>query len=260
MSLRNFCRSFFLDCFGTFSSPKRGVHILNGHMLTRGTPDHYSVNAFRSQLEELSKYTRFINFEQATALILSGECHRVTEPLVAFSFDDGFDEGYLYLAPILEDYGVNAAFFINPNYVDGDRDYISNFNSNIVLTPGKRPMRWPQICELHKRGHIIGAHTIDHYMIASDNIEELRHQIVDCKEIIELKLGAECEYFAFPFGRLEHASELSIRIATEVYKYVYSQSDYQHYFSFNGNVINRRHFEPFWPVSHVKYFLDCRKS
>lgn len=217
MNLRQILRSTFLNCYGRVSIPKQGVHILNGHMLTRGIPDSYCMDAFRQQLIELSKYVRFIKFEEASELIASKKCYEVREPLVAFSFDDGFDECYLYLAPILEEFGINAAFFINPNYADGDDNYVFNFNTNVVLTPGKKPMRWPQISELQKRGHIIGAHTMDHYLIASNDLDELRYQIVDCKKRIELMLDTECSYFAFPFGRLEHANQTSIKIATETY-------------------------------------------
>ena len=90
--------------------------------------------------------------------------------------------------------------------------------------------------------------------------EELEHQIGDCKKVIEERLGSRCEYFAFPYGRLEHANPKSIEIACKHYKYVFSQSDYKHYYSFDGRVINRRHFEPFWPVNHVRYFLSCKKT
>ena len=121
-------------------------------------------------------------------------------------------------------------------------------------------MTWAQIKDLQDRGFLFGAHTLDHYCINDNNIEELEHQIGDCRKVMEEKLGVPCEYFAFPYGRLEHANPKSIDIACKHYKYVFSQSDYKHFFSYGGKVINRRHFEPFWPVSHVKYFLNKHRS
>jgi peptidoglycan/xylan/chitin deacetylase (PgdA/CDA1 family) len=70
-------------------------------------------------------------------------------------------------------------------------------------------MTWSQIKELQQRGFLFGAHTIDHYCINNDNIKELEHQIGDCRRMIEEKLGVPCEYFAFPYGRLEHANPKS---------------------------------------------------
>lgn len=40
------------------------------------------------------------------------------------------------------------------------------------------------------------------------------------------------------------------------YKYVFSQSDYKHYLSYGDKVINRRHFEFWWSLSHILYFLS----
>lgn len=258
MGIRTFSRKCVLDCLGAFSYPANGIHILNGHMINKGIPDNISRDYFRYQLQQLHRHARFIKIEEAVSLILNHE--NVNEPLIAFTFDDGFMECHSMIAPVLEEFNVNAAFFINPNFVDGDDCYIRNFTEKIVLTPGKSPMHWEEIKDLHNRGHIIGAHTMDHYMINDNNVQELEWQIGNCKNVIEAKLSVPCDYFAFPYGRLEHANRCSIDIACNHYKYVFSQSDYKHYFSFNGHVINRRHFEPFWPIRHLYYFLSCHKK
>lgn len=252
--VRSFFRGRVLDTLGFFAKPQPGIHILNGHRVqNEAEPDK-----FRKLLKDLSQSVTFINIQNAVEMISNHE--NPDKPFVAFTFDDGFMDGYHYFAPILEEFGVNALFFVNPNYVEGDERYIYNFNENTVLTPDKLPMRWKQLKELADRGHIIGAHTMDHYMINSDDDEVLRYQIISCKAHIEKNIGKPCDYFAFPFGRLSQANQKSIDIACNTYKYVFSQSDYKHYYSFDGKVINRRHFEPFWPTNHVKYFLSCNKS
>ena len=252
--LRTWLRARVLDVLGGFSTPQPGIHILNGHRIEKKS----DADAFRKMLTELSESVTFIRIEDAVRMIM--ERQRPSIPLVAFTFDDGFMDDYDVFAPILEEFGTNALFFINPNYVEGDEDYIQNFDDNVVMTPDKRPMRWNQICELSKRGHIIGAHTMDHYMVNSDDKQILEYQINTCKEVIENHTDVPCDYFAFPYGKLSQANDLAISIACQKYKYVFSQSDYKHYYSFSGKVINRRHFEPFWPIAHVKYFLSCKKT
>ncbi len=252
--VRKTVRSIILDILGAVSRPKPGIHILNGHRIE----DEIEPDTFRNLLLELRKYVDFVNVEKAVEMIITHQ--QPARPMVAFTFDDGFMDNYDIFAPTLEEFGVNALFFINPNYVDGDEKYIDNFNANIVMTPNKRPMRWAHVKELSERGHIIGAHTMDHYMINTDDEDELRYQIETCKGIIEKEIGKECPYFAFPYGKLSQANSKSIAIACDCYKYVFSQSDYKRYFSFNGTVINRRHFEPFWPKKHVFYFLSCIKK
>lgn len=254
MTIRSLIRKSILDILGTFSKPAPGIHILNGHRIQQETEPE----TFRRILFELKKQVEFIRIEEAIRAIENHETPN--KPYVAFTFDDGFMECYNIFAPVLEEFGTNALFFINPNYVEGDESYIQHFNEHIVMTPNKRPMRWEHLKELSDRGHVIGAHTMDHYMINTDDEDTLKSQILDCKKIIVEHIGKDCECFAFPYGKLSHANLLSINIACQAYQHVFSQSDYKHYFSFDNRVINRRHFEPFWPYKHISYFLSCNKS
>lgn len=261
-NIRSFFRSMFLTMVGSIKRPTSYVHILNGHMVDWSHDNDCDGERFGKQLEQLHKYCDFVNIETAVQMIVSGK--KVTRPVIAFTFDDGLRDCYTQIAPQLEKFGINAMFFINPNFANAadnnDLNYIEDFTNNTTKSPGKHPMTWTQIIELKNRGFKFGAHTLDHYCINDDNTAELEHQIGDCRVAIEDKLGVSCDYFAFPYGRLEHANPKSIDIACKHYKYVFSQSDYKHYFSYGGKVINRRHFEPFWPVSHVYYFLSKNKS
>ncbi len=261
MQVRSLLRSAFLNIVGSFKRPSPYIYILNGHMIDWHHDDETDGLRFARQLEELHEYCDFMNFEDAVRKIVNKE--RVERPTIAFSFDDGWRDCYTQIAPQLEKYGVNAMFFINPNLANAvesnDEAYIANFTINTTRSPGKKPMTWEQMRDLKKRGFLFGAHTLDHYCINADNLNELKHQIGDCRKVIEEKLGGECDYFAFPYGRLEHANYKSIEIACKYYRYVFSQSDYKHYFSYDGRVINRRHFEPFWPVKHLFYFLSAKR-
>ena len=193
---------------------------------------------FAKQLEVLHKYCDFVNIEDAVKMVINKE--KVSRPTIAFTFDDGWRDCYTQIAPQLEKYGVNAMFFINPHFADAadanDKEYIENFTVNTTKSPGKHPMTWKQIKDLQQRGFLFGAHTLDHYCINDNNITELEHQIGDCKGAIEEKLGTTCDYFAFPYGRLEHANPKSIEIACKHYKYVFSQSDHKHFFSFHKHI------------------------
>lgn len=260
--VRKGVRSFVLSVLGTFKRPAPYVVILNGHMVDWHHDNYADGERFAKQLADLHKYCDFVNIEDAVRMIVNQE--KVERCTVAFTFDDGWRDCYTQIAPQLEKYGVNAMFFINPNFADAadnnDVAYIENFTVNTTKSPGKHPMSWAQIKELLDRGFLFGAHTLDHYCINDNNIDELEHQIGDCRIAMEEKLSVPCEYFAFPYGRLEHANPASIDIACKHYKYVFSQSDHKHFFSYGGKVINRRHFEPFWPVSHVFYFLSSKRS
>lgn len=261
-NLRTILRSIVLSILGTFKRPAPYVHILNGHMVDWHHDNEEDGERFARLLAELHQYCDFVNFENAVQMIVNHV--KVERCTIAFTFDDGWRDCYTQIAPQLEKYGVNAMFFINPHFADAadkqDAHYIENFTVNTTKSPGKLPMTWAQIKDLMSRGFLIGAHTLDHYCINDENIGELEHQIGGCKTAIEEKLGTTCNYFAFPYGKLEHANQESIEIACKYYPFVFSQSDHTHYFSYGGRVINRRHFEPFWPAKHVYYFLSCKRS
>lgn len=176
MKARTFVRGKVLDALGLFNKPQKGIHILNGHRIQ----NEVEPETFYLQLKELSKFVKFIRIEKAIDMI--SQKIEPSEPLVAFTFDDGFMDCYDIFAPTLEKFGVNAMFFINPNYVEGDEAYIQHFNEDIVRTHNKMPMRWSHLKDLSQKGHIIAAHTMDHYMINSNDVETLNYQIIDCKK------------------------------------------------------------------------------
>lgn len=263
MNARQIIRKCILDVLGIFTHPAPSVHILNGHMITRmaGSGSYSDKERFEYLLLQLRQECDLVRFEHAIDMI----SNRVipSKPTVAFSFDDGFEDCYTCIAPALESLGINAMFFINPNFAqardDDNRNYIQRFTVEYTKSPGKRPMSWAQIVDLHKRGFLIGAHTMDHSLVSECSEIELRHQIEDCKSEIEKHIKTTCEYFAWPYGKITDASQEAVNIACATYRYVFSQSDYKKYFSFDGKVINRRHFEPWWPINHVRYFLSCKK-
>lgn len=255
LKYRQKIRKVLLDFLSMGATPKPGIHILNGHFLSLDTDK--SSQVFSDLLDKLAEAgVSFTDFEYAVRQINS---RRFPEDrcLVAFSWDDGFEECFTKIKPVLDSRAIRAAFFINPNFVDGDTEYRNHFTGKVVRVD-KPPMSWEQIRILHSEGHTIGAHTLDHLSLNSNDIEFLTRQIVGCRERLAGELSDNIDHFAFPFGRLEHISAMGVETACNTYPFVYSQSNYRHYFSFDGKVINRRHFECDWPVRHVLYFLKSK--
>lgn len=264
LKTRQFLRNLVLDVLGAFSSPAPGIHILNGHRIIpqagRGTSADRE--RFSRLLAGLSRHCDFVKIERAIELITNHI--PVNRPTVAFTFDDGFEDCHSSIAPVLESFGTNALFFINPNFADAgemhNQEYIDNFTGITTDSPGKSPMSWSQMKDLIRRGFLIGAHTMDHNIPEHGTETELIYQIKACRQRIEERLEVPCDHFAWPYGRITDINDKALSIACQTYQYVFSQSDYKHYFSFGGKVINRRHFEPWWPARHLHYFLSCKKN
>lgn len=255
LKFRTLIRNHLINFLSVNSAPQNGIHILNGHFLS--LHDDASPEIFQNLLKGLKNLgVEFINFEDAVSRITKRDIPR-DKCLVAFTWDDGFEECYTKIRPVLNSWNLKAAFFLNPNFIDGNLQYRENFKRNIVFT-SKDPMSWEMIKTLQSEGHTIGAHTLDHLSLNTSDIQFLNHQVDGSKRRLEEMLNIEVKHFAFPFGQLKHISKLGVEITCKTFPFVYSQDNYRRYFSFEGRVINRRHFECDWPLNHVVYFLKSK--
>lgn len=255
--MRTLIRDIYLRIFGSLKTPKKGVHIINSHYITAGEFNEHHTAIFKEFLSYLSRFSEFITLEEAVKRISNGDPQGTVA--LAFTFDDGYAECYSAIAPVLEEFNTRGAFFINANYVESKREYQKEYHDRVLIYT-KSPMNWAQIKELHARGHTIGSHTLDHYNLADLDAKTLEFQIVENKSILETKLAFNCKHFAWPFGGFSHFPEAALTITAKYHDYIYSGTDYKNYLSYNGRVFNRRHLEPFWPKSHLSYFLSSQKS
>lgn len=257
--MRALLRNVFLKIVGSLKRPKPGIHIVNSHFVTPYLKDFdRDYRIFNDYLNYLQKYSKFISLEEAINRILTNSIP-TNEVLLSFTFDDGFEECYSIIAPLLEKFNTRGTFFINANYIESNLNYQLEFNQR-VDTYTKKPMTWEQIKNLHERGHIIGSHNLDHTNFSELNENEIEFQITKNKEILEDKLNYKCRFFAWTYGQIKHFPKEALILTQIHHKEIFSDTNYKQYFSLNNNVINRRHLEPFWPKSHINYFLGVNKK
>lgn len=257
--MRALIRDFYLRFAGALKSIKPGIHIINSHFVTADFHDKdRDYKIFENLLRFLRKRTAFLKLEDAVKKLENNEIP-LNDAIVTFTFDDGFEECYTVIAPLLEKYGTRGAFFINANYINSSDSYQEKFNKRID-TFTKKPMSWDQIKDLHNRGHLIGSHNLDHTNFADLSVDQLIEQLVVNKRILEERLDYKCEYFAWTYGQMKHFPSIALLETQKLHKYIFSGTHYKYYHSINGAVINRRHIEAFWKLSHVKYFLSFNKS
>jgi peptidoglycan/xylan/chitin deacetylase (PgdA/CDA1 family) len=253
---RKFLRDTFLSAVGPLKRISPAVHILNGHII--GMDERAGQEKFRSLLRKLSKVATLVRVEEACDMVR--QRRQPSRPMIAFTFDDGFIDCYRDIAPVLEEFGTNALFFINPNFTNGNKEYVERFlKKNVPDLPPRPPMNAAMVRELADRGFVIGAHTMDHERMTSDVTDFLKAQIVDCRAAVENLSGKPCDYFAWTYGRYSDISEAAIQVATQTYKFVFSSERYAQYTSPDGKILNRRHFECDWPFAHLKYFLSSAR-
>jgi peptidoglycan/xylan/chitin deacetylase (PgdA/CDA1 family) len=252
-----YARKYYLNIFGKFATPQYGVHILNGHYID--VNNDVSNDIFFDTLNKLSKEVDFVSFQEGSALIHSKKIP-TTEKLLCFSFDDGFEECFTKIKPVLDAFNIKAGFFVCPNFVDAKPDYIDDFlKKQVFLKTEKLPMSWAQIKSLHAEGHLIGSHTLNHIDCVKTSKAVIAYELKESKRIIEAQLQAECAHFAYTYGKIEGFSKEMLARAEQHYTYIYSQAGTRDYFTFDGRVINRRHFEANWRTDHIVYYLSKNK-
>jgi len=143
---------------------------------------------FRTQLNYLKK--RGYQFLTMSELI-SGDYD--SAPRVALTFDDGFQDNYTEMLPILKEFQAKATIFLCPNMPDIEK-----------LTED-------QILEMQASGLVeFGAHTMTHINLSQASDDDAMYEITESKKQVEKMIGAPCPSFAYPYGRLDD------RIATYV--------------------------------------------
>ena len=254
---RPILRHAFLSTLGSFRSISPSIHILNGHVIGRNSAQ--GQDDFRQLVRSLSRSAQLIRIEEACEWIRLRK--PVTQPAIAFTFDDGYIDCYQNIAPVLEEFGINALFFINPNFTRGDSAYIDHFLKTRVPDIAPRPPMTPRMVhDLAQRGFIIGAHTLDHVRLTETDPEILEQQIVNCKSAVESISEQACDTFAWTYGRYADISDAALALACRYYPLVFSGDRYEQYTSWQGRVFNRRHFECDWPVTHLNYFLSIARQ
>ncbi len=255
--MRSVLRDKYLNTVGRFKKIEKTTHILNLHYVTSQTfkPEHAKI--FSDFLNYLSSQAKIITIGQALNNI-ENKKKNYNEAEIALTFDDGYEECYHIIAPLLEEFGTTGTFFINSNYPESSSNYQQYFKSRINVF-NKKPMSWKQIRELASRGHVIGSHTADHYNLNKLSIDDVQQQILEDKQMIQKKLGDSCNMFAWPFGTFNHYSKDIHDIAKEHYDYIFSSAN-DGYFYTGKCIINRRHIEPFWNKAHINYFLSRKKE
>jgi peptidoglycan/xylan/chitin deacetylase (PgdA/CDA1 family) len=135
---------------------------------------------FSSQLDFLREQRwRSLSVSEALAANSNGG-HAST---VAITFDDGSETDLHTAAPLLDNAGFHATFYVIAGWL-GRPGYMSA----------------SQLRELHARGFEIGCHSMTHKYLTGLTDRELRVEIADAKARLEEILGAAVNHLSCPGG------------------------------------------------------------
>jgi peptidoglycan/xylan/chitin deacetylase (PgdA/CDA1 family) len=158
-------------------------------------------------IEAFARFCRFFrrHFRVAPLRTLVEKLER-GQPLgreLAITFDDGYRDNFLHAAPVLEALGLPATFFVVAQWIGTDV---------VPWWDGQRAARyawmsWDEVRDLRARGFEIGAHTLTHADLGRVSGAEAERELCGARAILEDRLAAPVDLFAYPYGGPHHITE-----------------------------------------------------
>jgi len=112
---------------------------------------------------------------------------------VILTFDDGYEDNYTLLFPMLKKFNFKAVIFMVTGKKENTWDYLDEGRTFPLLERS-------QILEMNKYGIEFGAHTMNHVDLTKVEVSEAKQEIEGSKKTLEQLLGKEVTAFAYPYG------------------------------------------------------------
>jgi peptidoglycan/xylan/chitin deacetylase (PgdA/CDA1 family)/glycosyltransferase involved in cell wall biosynthesis len=112
---------------------------------------------------------------------------------VILTFDDGYEDNYTLLFPMLKKFNFKAVIFMVTGKKENTWDYLDEGRTFPLLERS-------QILEMNKYGIEFGAHTMNHVDLTKVEVSEAKQEIEGSKQTLEQLLGKEVTAFAYPYG------------------------------------------------------------
>jgi len=117
--------------------------------------------------------------------------------IVALTFDDGYEDFYNIVLPLLKKYNSRGTVYVINNFIGRD-----TFMSS-----------W-QLKQVAKSDLVeIGSHTLDHVFLSTLNEKSARYQIAESKKGLEKLLNKEVLSFAYPSGSYNEKTPIFVHEA-----------------------------------------------
>lgn len=136
------------------------------------------------------------------AFLFADEYGPKDRPAVLVTFDDGYEDNYTTMFPILKAHGAKATIFMISNMI-GQPGYLTE----------------EQIKEMSDSGLVrFGSHTANHCVLANEEEDRVRDELSESARRIEEITGVPCRSMTYPTGKW---NTMVTRIAEEYYDAAY---------------------------------------
>jgi peptidoglycan/xylan/chitin deacetylase (PgdA/CDA1 family) len=163
-----------------------------------------STELFGRQMEYLSKKGyRSISLGDLVDFHLTPARRMPPRPVV-ITFDDGFQDNYLFAFPILRRLQFRATFFLTVDLIGTDRILEDEWIEKPDLSTD-RMLSWQEVREMVEEGMDFGSHTCSHANLLAVSKRRAEEEIVESHRKLEQKIGCPPFSFCYPYGAFDEA-------------------------------------------------------
>ena len=165
------------------------------HRVDGGLPLELDIapGLFRRQMAFLSAAGSVISYDAALHRLAGSTC--VAGSGTILTFDDGYEDFYTQVFPILRQYELPAMLFVTTGFVDEGIPYpmLSNPDSDV------KPVTWAMLGEMAESGLVtLGAHTHTHPVLTELTNGQIEEELVRSLDLFERRSGFQPRHFAYP--------------------------------------------------------------
>ncbi len=184
--------------------PAKGLPAFMYHHvgLANPTDEQYPFTVTAQQFETHLQILKDLGMTPVSLAELNGPAVRPA----LLTFDDGHQDNYTVLFPLLKKHSVKAVIFLVTDKIG---------------TPGY--LTWDQAREMKASGLVsFGSHSATHRRLRSLPEEEIRQELLSSRKKIEQELGETPQAFCYPFGAGAFDKRVRPLVLAAGYKYDFS--------------------------------------
>ena len=209
---------------GNFILMFHGVSKRKDPLLPKDLQPHLSIFEFEFIIKWLGKRFNFISIEEAIRENKNG---------ILLTFDDGFNNNYTNVYPILKKYRIPGLFFVSTQHIIDQKNWLGFIQRSDNHKYFKKDLSKESKSEffdgISKKNlktmasdHLItiGSHTISHPQLTTLSSKKVSFELEKSKTFLEKLTGKSIYTFAYPFGIYD---ERVISLVKEAgYKFAFS--------------------------------------
>ncbi len=164
----------------------KSIPVLMYHSITyeKGNPICIPIETFKEQM----RYLKDNGYHTITLMDLYKYLMRqkaIPEKSVVLTFDDGYENNYTAMFPVLKNFAFKATIFVITSNIDKYHRFLTS----------------KQLLEMDKYGVDIESHTVNHNNLKMLSKDKQLKTLIQSKKDLKKVLNKEINFFAYPYGR-----------------------------------------------------------